>query len=537
MSKFTSILRKPDFVYGMTEETPLRFEEKVQDVCPIKYDLEFTGKSVKVIVHPSGSPVKYLKLRYSGDFRGVEKVYGDNWERCGLNAYIEWRSVMAGRVLPWFCFLLRDNEMACYGVKTGGDAFSYFQVDAHGITLFINLCSGNEGADIKESITACEIVELFEDASEPYVTAHKFAKMMCDNPVLPKEPIMGFNNWYWAYGDISFESVLAETDMLLEYTKGCKHKPYMIIDDGWQEYRVIEGSTNGGPWLPNHKFGDMKKMSDAIHAKGAKSGIWFRPLLTHEQVPEEVLFMNCNNNLVMDPSHPYTLKKVYEDTKRIADWGFDLIKHDFTTIDGFGQQWLTADRQDFQLVAPNIKYYDKTKTTAMIYKNLYKLIQDAAGDAEVIGCNAVGHLVAGIHSVYRTGNDTSGTAWEWSRRDGVNSLVRTFLNNAFYNADPDCAPFTEKVDVDINLDYLEVCALTGMTTLASVTPNFLNEKQIKRMNAIFRMADEDKHRYIIKDFANNANPEIFASPDGKDVKEFDWTRVYNGARSALDWME
>ena len=86
MSKFTSILRKPDFVYGMTENTPLRFEEKVQEECPIKYDLEFTGKSVKVIVHPSGSPVKYLKLRYSGDFRGVEKVYGDNWDRCGLNA-------------------------------------------------------------------------------------------------------------------------------------------------------------------------------------------------------------------------------------------------------------------------------------------------------------------------------------------------------------------------------------------------------------------------------------------------------------------
>lgn len=540
MDKFVSILKKPDYVYGATEQTSLRFEEDVQSKCPINYEYKIENGVGKVIVHPSESPVRYLKFRFSMEMNDIDKILGDQWERAGLNAYIEWRSVMAGRNLPWYCFALSGNKTACYGVKTGANCFAFFQIDTHGVTLFMNLCNGNEGTDLKESIVACEVVELFAENENVYKTAQRFSKMLCDNPVLPKEPVYGFNNWYWAYGDISYESVIEETQSLMKYAKGCKHRPYMIIDDGWQKLRIAaRGNYIGGPWEPNERFNDMKKLCDEIHQMGAKAGIWFRPLLTREDAPKEAILAQESGGDILDPSHPFTLKKVEEDARKIRSWGFDLIKHDFTTIDITGYPCLTGEKHDFEMVDPEKgrKFYDKTLTTAMILKNLYKAVQKGAGEADVISCNVVGHLSAGIHSIHRIGNDTSGMAWEWSRRDGVNSLMRLPQNNLFYNADPDCAAFTEKVKNYINFDYLEMCALTGMTTLASVTPNLLNEEEQKRLSEIFKMADEDKSRFELKDFTTNANPEIFVSPDGSVEKVYDWTKCYNGARAALQWIE
>lgn len=531
-----SVLRKPDYVFGATENTPFRFEEK--GINDVQYEYVVEGDCAKVIVHPSGSPVKYLKLRFNGDFKDVEKVYGDQWERAGQPSYLEWKSIRAGRVLPWFCYVIAKGKTSCYGVKTGANCFAFFQVDKAGLTLFLNLCNGLDGTDLQQSIIACEVVETLEKEGDCYHTAAEFSKRMCDNPILPKQPIFGVNNWYWAYGNISFESVLKETDYLLQMTKGCKHRPYMIIDDGWQKHRIPgAGNYIGGEWLPNDKFADMQKMADAIHEKGAKAGVWFRPLLTRENVPQEAILSEENGGIVMDPSHPFTLEKVYQDAKRLSDWGFDLIKHDFSTIDITGMPVLDSEKNDYMMVAKTRSFYDKTKTTAMIIKALYSAIQKGVGDKDVIGCNTVGHLTAGIHSVYRIGHDTSGRSFEWTRRDGINSVMRLPLNNAFYNADPDCAAFTEMVDADINLDFLEMCALTGMTTLASVTPNILTCEELKRINEIFRLADEGNGDYGIGEYDENSNPEVFISKDGKKKKRFDWNRFYNGSRIVLGWME
>jgi alpha-galactosidase len=313
----------------------------------------------------------------------------------------------------------------------------------------------------------------------------------------------------------------------------------MIIDDGWQLNRTYgKNSYIGGPWIANDRFGgDMSTTADAIHAKGAKAGIWFRPLLTRGEYPEEADYAFASGGNVLDPSHPYTLEKVERDTASIRSRGFDLIKHDFTTIDITGKAPLAACNASKELCAREKSFFDNTKTTATIIKNLYTAIQRGAGDADVIGCNTVSHLTAGIHTVYRVGNDTSGRSFEWTRRNGVNSVMRLPLNNVFYNVDPDCAAFTEKVDAELNLDFLEMCAITGMTALASVTPGILSDKQMERINSVFRLADEDKLRYKIANFDKNSNPDVFVSPDKKDVRKFDWISAYDGARSVLSWTD
>ena len=538
-TSFVSVLREPDNAFGATEASPFRFEEAATAVCDVKHEYRVELGSAKVIVYPSGSPVKYLKLRFRGDMPTIEKVYGDQWERnCDADGnLLEWRSVMPHRALPWFCYVKADGKIACYGVKTGANAFVFWQVDTRGVTLFINLCSGNDGTDLREPTVACEIVELIgEEGEDAYSVAKRFAKKMCDSPRLPKEPIFGVNNWYWAYGRISRDTIRTETDYLLRMCEGTKHRPYMIIDDGWQLNRTYgKGAYIGGPWVANGRFGSMQSTAEDIHEKGAKAGIWFRPLLTLGDIPEDAKLALSSGGVILDPTHPYTLERVAADAAAIRSWGYDLIKHDFTTIDITGISPLTAEKHTNIMCREDRHFYDKTLTTAQAIKRLYSSIQDSADGAEVIGCNTVSHLTAGIHSVYRTGNDTSGRSFEISRRDGINTMMRLPLNDVFYRVDPDCAAFTDRVDAELNLDFLEMCALTGVTTLASVTPNILNDKQLERINGIYRIADEDSRRYGILGYENTASPEIFVSEDGS-IREFDWERAYDGSRVCFDWF-
>ena len=98
---FPSVLRAPDNSFGATETTPFRFEEANVTSNDVKFEYKVENGVGKVIVCPSGPPVKYLKLRFRGDLSFAEKVYGDSWERAGSSQYLYWSSLMPNRPL-WF---------------------------------------------------------------------------------------------------------------------------------------------------------------------------------------------------------------------------------------------------------------------------------------------------------------------------------------------------------------------------------------------------------------------------------------------------
>jgi alpha-galactosidase len=468
----------------------------------------------------------------------IDKILGDQWERSADPVGLDWMGKIPHRRMPWYFHLFDGTALHSFGVKTGGAVFAWFECDTSGITLWLDARSGGQAVELLEPLLACEVVcREGRDTEIPFRAAEDFCRMMCEKPNLPKEPIFGVNNWYWAYGRISHESVATETDQLMQMTEGTKHRPYIILDDGWQLNRTYgKNAYIGGPWLPNDRFGDMRRTADMIRSKGAKAGIWFRPLLTLDDACAEAKLSDFSaGGVILDPTHPYTLEQVEADARTIRSWGYDLIKHDFTTMDILGMSPFTAELHTVSITKGERSFFDSTVTTATAIKRLYEAIQRGAGDGEVIGCNAVGHLLAGIHSVYRTGGDTSGRSFEWTRRNGVNTMMRLPLNDAFYRADPDCAAFTERVDTGLNLDFLEMCALTGVTTLASVTPGILRREEMERINSIYRLADRDEMRYGILDFETNSNPEVFGDEIG-DVREFDWERAYHGARHNIDWL-
>ncbi len=537
--KFPSILRKPDRVMGATEDTPFRFEEDLNAECPVQYEYRVEEKSAKVIVYPSGSPIKFLKLRFHADLSFVEGVCGDEWVcvgDAGSSSPIQWCSMMPHRRLPWYCYLRSGKQLGCYGVKTGADCFAFWQADAHGLTLFLNLMAGSVGVDLKEELVACEIVErVAPEGEEPYWSAKAFAGIMCDHPVLPKQPVFGANNWYWAYGNITHDIVMRETDQLLEMTAGTKHHPYMIIDDGWQYNRCLQPPTYiGGPWIGGEHFGDVEKTAQCIQEKGAKPGIWFRPLLTLGRIPQEAYYRASEGGQVMDPTHPYTLERVCQDAARIRNWGFELIKHDFSTYDIVGANMRSKDH-GVKLTNCTEKFYDTTKTMATVLKNLYRAIQKGAGDADVIGCNVVGHLSAGIHSIQRVSYDTSGRSFVYTACNGANAMMRLPQNGNFFMLDADCAAFTEKVPADANLEFLKMCAVTGTVTLASVTPGILTPDQMRRIREIYHIADRNEMHCGIEHFEKTSSPENFV--DGDRRFEFNWTSVYDGSRCQYGWLE
>ncbi len=523
---FIDITRQPDSVLFQYEDSPVRFEEptgREEQNDRIGFD------NGRVTLYPASRPVKRIKLRWRGDMSDVMMVYGDDIVRYLVDT--PWRAMTPHNHLWWYFHAFDGERINSFGVKTGAAAIASFQCDPFGITLWLDVRNGGGGVTVKEAFDVCRIV-CAQGSGEPFDDAHKFCKMMCDKPSLPEKPIYGVNNWYWAYGNISHESVTEETDYLMEMCSEAEGKPHMIIDDGWQynHYFSESGSYNGGPWdRTNERFTSMADTADKIHGKGALAGLWFRPLLTSLAAPKEAQSPVKTNGhgFFLDATHPYTLEKVAEDTARIRSWGYDLIKHDFTTLDNFG--YPPHPDGDWH-------FYDKTVTNAQMLTRLYQTIQAAADGANVIGCNTVNHLAAGIHQCQRSGGDTSGHNFEVTRRQGIKSMVRLPQNNAFFMVDPDCAAFTAKVSHSLNLDFLEMAAVTGAVTLASVVPGSLDSATMAKIKEIFKIASKGGLGAVPEKWVGQNIMSFFKTPDGTRYA-YDWYREYDGVRNHYKWND
>ncbi len=526
---YTTLLRQPDSVLFQFDDSGIRFEEPAnREEQNTRLDYTVENGCGKLVIYPAEKPIKRVKLRWRGDLADVLMVLGDTYERAHATD-TDWTGLSPRRLMPWYFYAYDGEALHGWGVKTGPNAFAEWQCDAYGITLWLDVRSGSAGVHLKEPLLAAEIVCRKGEAGEkPYDAAVALCKMMCEKPNLPKEPIFGVNNWYWAYGNITHESVMTETEYLMEMCQDAMYRPYMILDDGWQVGRVPGSGFNGGPWdASNAGFPSMEDTAAQIRAKGAKPGIWFRPLCSKIDIPEGARSRAANDCAYsLDPSHPFVLNQVAEDVARIRSWGYELIKHDFTTMDSLKVRLPLEDGQ--------WTMYDNTITSAQALKRLYRTIQDAANGAVVIGCNTINHLAAGIHEAQRSGDDTSGRSFEITRNTGVHTFLRLPQNGTFFAHDPDCAAFTDMVSHELNLDFLEAAAMTGAVTLASVTPGSLTLPEMVRIRGIYRMAAMGGVHARPNDWLGNNEPCRFGTADHREYR-FDWYRAYDGVRTYYTW--
>ncbi len=472
------------------------------------------GQTVSVTSRDS---LRFVKLRWNYRIKKQAQFLTDAWER-GYGDLC-WRGMSGGRCMPWYFLAAEQEKTLCFGVKVRPSAMCFWQADTKGITLFLDLrCGGNGVLLAGRTLKAAEIVCMEGPAGNTFETAREFCRRMCTDPVLPDFPVYGSNNWYYAYGESSDREILNDTDYLLSLTSGVSNPPFMVIDDGWQEnHRINE--YNGGPWKRgNGKFPDMKALAEKMKEKGVRPGIWVRLLLNEDRkIPGE---WRISHNGCLDPSHPEALRYIREDVERICSWGYQLIKHDFSTFDLFGK-W--GFETNFQTEASGWNFYDRGKTGAEIVKQLYEEIFRAASEyhAVIIGCNTIGHLGAGLMHLNRTGDDTSGRMWERTRRMGINTLAfRLPQHGTFYHVDADCVGINGPIPWEKNRQWADVIVQSGTPLFISVKPGILPEHEKEELHQLMQKAARQDSHKIPADWMETDCPEVWIG--GGETVVYDW---------------
>lgn len=488
-----------------------------QDIT-IRFEERDGGLAVSL--QADSSPVCFVKLRWNIPLPKEARFSGGAWER-GYGD-LEWRCVIPERMFPWFCYMTWAENTAAYGVKTLPRALCNFRTDEGGITLFLDVRCGGSGVLLKgRNLEAATILSRPYAGISPFEAASRFCGEMCREAIFPTRPVYGSNNWYYAYGDSSHDQILKDTDYLASLTKGLDNPPFMVIDDGWQEPHVV-GGYNGGPWRTgNAKFPDMGDLAAGIRERGAKPGIWVRFLTNQDpSIPDN--WRLSRENTYLDPSHPGVLDYIQEDIRTITGWGYELIKHDYSTWDIFGR-WGMEMITD--VTTGGWRFYDTSRTTAEIITAFYRIIHETAQGALIIGCNTIGHLGTGLMELNRTGDDTSGYIWEKTRRLGVNTIAYTLpLHKKFFDIDADCVGITGEIPWEMNRQWLSLLAQSGTPLFVSAKPGVLNDRQNAELAAAYARASVQQDQAEPLDWLNTVYPSEWRI-NGETVR-FDWYEKY-----------
>ena len=414
---------------------------------------------------------KFVKLHWAFESDESIRVLGDAWERSYGN--LEFRRLsQLDRYMPWY-FIATDKKTSfCFGVKTGCNSFVSFKYDENGITALVDVRNGGSGVHLNgRKVHLATFVYADYDNAEIYENLKDYCKKLCPAPILPKERIYGGNNWYYAYGKSNYSQIISDARFQAFLADGIDNKPFEVIDDCWQKNKCE------GPWLANRKFKDMEKLASEIKEIGARPGIWVRLLHNRDKAIKKNMRIKRGRKKrqYLDPTHPEVQKFIRADVERIRDWGYELLKHDFSTADLFGD--FGGNLNETITKIDNWHFYDKTKTNAEIVLDFYRLILDAAGDMLIIGCNTVSHLSAGLVHIYRTGDDTSGREWDRTKTYGVNTLAfRLAQNEAFYMCDADCVGIIEgEIPWEKNRQWLHLLAHSNTPLFVSCTNNISDE--------------------------------------------------------------
>ncbi len=456
---------------------------------------------------------KFIELEWF--FESDENLYvlGDTWERSYGELQFK-KLCNLDRYMPWYFIATDKNISFCFGIKTSANSFVSFKYTSKGIKALVDCRNGGCGVELggRKLHLATFVYKKYYSA-EIFSNLHDYCKILCEAPVLPKERVYGGNNWYYAYGKSSFEEIVSDAAVQAELAAGLENKPFEVVDDCWQL------NSCEGPWIANEKFGDMKALADEIRASGARPGIWVRPLHNRDgAITEDMRILRSDKRRYLDPTHPDVKAYIKNDIERIKNWGYELIKHDFTTADLFGD-W-GKDLNETITKIDDWHFYDRTKTNAEIVLDLYRLIKDSAGDMYIIGCNTISHLCAGLVHLYRTGDDTSGREWDRTKKMGVNTLAfRLAQNEAFYMCDADCVGILEDfIPWEKNKQWLHLLSYSNTPLLVSCNKN-LTEEQKKDLAEAYKV-NQQTHTIRPVDVFENPTPSKWEI-DGVIV-EYDW---------------
>ncbi|HXY41605.1 MAG TPA: putative Ig domain-containing protein [Vicinamibacteria bacterium] len=135
-------------------------------------------------------------------------------------------------------------------------------------------------------------------------------------------PPMGWNDWYSFYDRVSADLLKQAADTLVESGMADFGYQYVNVDDCWM---VKPGATDpqvsgeprdaGGAIRPNPRFPDMKALTEYIHTRGLKAGLYTSP------GP-----LTC-------AGFTGSYQHEDQDASRFVEWGFDFLKYDWCSYE------------------------------------------------------------------------------------------------------------------------------------------------------------------------------------------------------------
>lgn len=170
-------------------------------------------------------------------------------------------------------------------------------------------------------------------ASNAVGTARRNLKIVCSD-TLALTPHMGWNSWYVWENHVTDRIIRDAADAMV--SSGMINHGYMYvnIDDCWAvkpgsndptlsgEPRDAQGKVN-----PNRRFSDMKALTDYVHSKGLKAGIYTSP------GPR-----TC-------AGHVGANEHEEADVRRFVEWGFDFLKYDWCSYNKIAKDKSRAELQ------------------------------------------------------------------------------------------------------------------------------------------------------------------------------------------------
>lgn len=216
-------------------------------------------------------------------------------------------------------------------------------------------------------------------------------------------PPMGWNHWYAHYDRITDAMVRQAADVMISSGMADVGYAFVSIDDCWMNAPKHNDPLRTGPLrdergniVPNRYFPDMRALTEYIHAKGLKAGIYTSP-------------------------GPFTCggfagawQHEAADARQFAEWGFDLLKYDWCS---------------YTEVAKNDPDSEAVKWRKP-YRLMGSLLREQSRDIQLNLCQY------GMGKVWEWGAEVGGHSWRTAGDLGfeLNRVFEVALKNAEYRA-------------------------------------------------------------------------------------------------------